>query len=167
VVSKLLGRAVHQQLSTYLDENNLLSLQQFGFRCSSSTITAVAQFSDDILTNMDSGKITGVIFLDLVKAFDTVNHSILLEKLSCYGIHDDDLAWFQSYLSNRNQVVCNDDVYSDKQPVQIGVAQGSILGPLLFTIFLNDLPNILNNSKITYADDAAMYYAHKCNLPSK
>ena len=105
---------------------------------------------------MDSGKITGVIFLDLVKAFDTVNHSILLEKLSCYGIHDDDLAWFQSCLSNRNQVVCNDDVYSDKQPVQIGVAQGSILGPLLFTIFLNDLPNILNNSKITYADDAAM-----------
>ena len=92
----------------------------------------------------------------IVKAFDMVNHSILLEKLSCYGIHDDDLAWFQSCLSNRNQVVCNDDVYSDKQPVQIGVAQGSILGPLLFTIFLNDLPNILNNSKITYADDAAM-----------
>ena len=96
-------RAVYLQLSTYLEQNKLLSSCQFGFRLGKSTTTALINFTDHILSNMDGGKVTGVIFLDLKKAFDTVNHEVLIRKLKNLGVSGKSLAWFNSYLTGRSQ----------------------------------------------------------------
>ena len=113
---------------------------------------------------MDSGMVTGAVFIDLTKAFDTVNHSILLLKLKCLGVSADSVTykWFESYLCNRCQVTVYKNVQSDMDILPIGVPQGSILGPLLFTIYINDLPNYLNHCYVTlYADDTVLYVSSK------
>ena len=158
-ISKILEKAVHTQFYAYLTENNLISPNQFGFRLKSSTVTAASQLSDQILHYMDNN---GAVFLDLAKAFDTVNHKILLQKLSNYGIDDAAKAWFTSYLTNRKQVTSCNDVCSKVAPVSTGVVQGSILGPLLFVIDMNDLPNVFQFRQFTlYADDTVLYLAYK------
>ena len=163
-LSKILEKAVHQQLYAYLEENKLLSSKQFGFRPKSSTSTAVGQFSDSVLRSMDKGMVTGVVFLDLAKAFDTVDHQILLQKLGGYGISETSLEWFESYLSARTQVTVHGQCTSKPAQVPIGVAQGSILGPLLFLIYINDLPDVLQHADITtYADDTAIYCSSSCS----
>ena len=169
-ISKILEKAVHTQFYAYLTENNLISPNQFGFRLKSSPITAASQLSDKILHSMDNGCLTGAVFLDLAKAFDTVNHTILLQKLSNYGVDDTAKAWFTSFLTNRKQVTSCNDVCSEVAAVSIGVAQGSILGPLLFIIYMNDLPDVLQFCHITlYADDTVLYLASKstADLQSK
>ena len=165
-ISKILEKAVHTQFYAYLTENNLISPNQFGFRLKPSTVTAASQLSDKILHSMDNG----AVFLDLAKAFDTVNHTILLQKLSNCGVDDTAKAWFTSFLTNRNQVTNCNDVCSEVAAVSIGVAQGSILGPLLFIIYMNDLPDVLQFCHITlYADDTVLYLASKstADLQSK
>ena len=161
-LSKILENAVHTQFYGYLTENNLISSKQFGFRLQSSTATASAQFIDQLLCGMDNGTVTGAVFLDLTKAFDTVNHSILSRKLSRFGVDDTAQNWFDSFLSNRNQVTCCGRAQSDPDIVSVGVAQGSILGPLLFIIYMNDLPNVLESCSVTlYADDTVLYFSSK------
>ena len=155
-LNKILENAVHTQFYGYLTENNLISSKQFGFRLQSSTATASAQFIDQLLFGMDN------VFLDLTKAFDTVNHSILSRKLFRFGVDDTAQNWFDSFLSNRNQVTCCGRAQSDPDIVSVGVAQGSILGPLLFIIYMNDLPNLLESCCVTlYADDTALYFSSK------
>ena len=135
-ISKLPEKAVHMQLYSYLRDNNLLSQKRFGFTLNSSTVTASAMFTDKILLVMDKGQLTGAVFIDLTKAFGTVNNSILLSMLCSLGVPNASPAynWFESYLFNRCQVtVCNGIKYSP-ETVQIGVPQGSILSPLLFTL---------------------------------
>ena len=164
-VSKILEKAVHTQFYAYLTENNLISPNQFGFRLKSSTITATIQLSDQILHSMDNGCLTGAVFLDLAKAFDTVNHSILLQKLSTYGVDDAGKAWFTSFLTNRTQMTSCDYACSKAAAVSTGVAQGSILGPLLFIIYMNDLPDVLQSCQVTlYADDTVLYLASKSTV---
>ena len=163
-ISKLLEKAVHMQLYSYLCDNNLLSQKQFGFRLNSSTVTASAMFTDKILSAMDKGQLTGAVFIDLTKAFDTVDHSILLSKLCSLGVPITSPAynWFESYLSNRCQVTVCNGAKSSSETVQIGVPQGSILGPLLFTLYINDLPDYLEHCDVTlYADDTVLFISDK------
>ena len=112
---------------------------------------------DTWLENIDKGLYTGTIFIDLSKAFDTVNHDILLTKLKMYGCSSNALKWFHSYLSNRKQSVQIKNVLTISSEVKLGVPQGSILGPLLFTVFINDLPNVVKHGRIDmYADDTTL-----------
>lgn len=153
-ISKILERAAYNQLYKFLSDNNLLSAKQYGFRPKLSTGTAILHFTDHVLKNMDSGQLTAAVSLDLTKAFDTVNHELLVKKLSSFGLAKESIMWFQSYLSNRQQIVVMENNHSKPETISVGVPQGSILGPLLFLIFINDLPRCLQSCEATlYADD--------------
>ena len=140
-------------------EHNILYQNQFGFRKNNSTVYALAQITEMIKVSIDNRKFGCSIFVDLRKAFDTVNHEILLIKLEHYGIRDSMLKWFQSYLFDRKQFVTFNGVSSELLVNSCGVPQGSVLGPLFFLLYINDLPNI---SKILifylFADDTKIYY---------
>ena len=141
----------------HLERHNLLFEYQFGFRPNCSTELAVTYFTDFIRKEADSGKATGAVFIDLTKAFDTISHSIMLSKLSRYGISDMELQWLTDYLFLRKQIVHFNGVLSEPNPINTGVPQGSILGPLLFLIFFNNMHSPLRHCKIlTYADDTVI-----------
>ena len=158
VLSKVLERAVHIQLYKYLQQHKILSAYQCGFRKCHSTEFAALSFSDNIRRNMDQGQLTGAVFIDLRKAFDTVDHAVLLDKLSNLGIVDKEHGWFTDYLSNRTQVVEFQGVTFTPEAISVGVPQGSILGPLLFILHINDLPEVVSQCNILmYADDTVLY----------
>ena len=161
VVSKIMERVVYNQLSTYLNENNLIYDFQSGFRASFSTDTALSFLTDSIKFNMDSGLYTGVVLIDLQKAFDTVDHSILASKLKAIGLSKPAVSWFASYLSEREQFVDVSGTHSDAGGVTCGVPQGSILGPLLFTIYVNDMISAVKCELYLYADDSALVVSGK------
>ncbi len=162
ILSKIMEKFVHYHFSQFLENNNLLTLAQSGFRRLHSTLTSLIQCTDRWLRNIDKGLITGVVFIDLRKAFDTVNFEILLQKLQEYGVNGSELEWFSSYLHGRSQVVTIDGVLSESLPVTVGVPQGSILGPLLFVLYVNDLPEALDNCESNmYADDTEIEHATK------
>ena len=123
-----------------------------------STSSALLKFTDDILNNMEHGTVSGVVYLDLKKAFDTVNHSILLRKMKATGVDDFSIKWFKSYLNNRTQRTVLGNAISFSRIVTTGVPQGSVLGPLLFLVYINDLTERLNHSVASlFADDTAIY----------
>lgn len=153
---------VYDQLYNYLTENNLLTKYQSGFRSLHSTVTALLNITDEWYLNVDEGMTNLVVFLDLAKAFDTVSHEILLKKLKLYGIHGMTLDWFESYFTNRQQQCTVGGSISKPQQIAFGVPQGSILGPLLFLIYINDLPACLLHTKPhMYADDTILNAASK------
>ena len=117
---------------------------------------------DKIQTNLDKGSLSCGVFVDLQKAFDTVDHSILVRKLSHYGIKGTALKWFKSYLTNRTQFVQVNNVSSDTNPIKYGVPQGSVLGPILFIMFINDLHHAIPNSTVHhFADDTNLLLSNK------
>lgn len=153
-ISKIFERIIYDQLHTYLNENNLLSSCQSGFRPLHSTSVALLDATTEWLKNMDQGRLNSVVFLDLAKAFDTVNHDILLDKLRYYGISPQSLTWFKSYLCNRFQICKVNGCLSSSRVIKCGVPQGSILGPLMFLVYINDLPRCMQHSTVRmYADD--------------
>ena len=159
IFDKIIEKLMHKKLYTFLESNNILFCNQFGFRKNNSTIYALAQITEMIKVSIDSGKFGCGIFIDLRKAFDTVNHEILLTKLEHYGIRDNVLNWFMSYLSNRKQYVTINGLSSEPLEINCGVPQGSVLGPLLFLLYINDLPNISNVLDFyLFADDTNIYY---------
>ena len=161
-ISKVIEKLVHHQLSSYLENNNLLHESQFGFRKGRSTELAATLFTDNVKRKVDEGKLVGAVFLDLTKAFDTLNHGTLLNKLESYGVENIELQWFQDYLFNRSQQVHYKECISEVGKVTSGVPQGSIIGPLLFVVFFNDFSSCLKHSNITiYADDTVIYVAGK------
>ena len=135
----------------------MLSSTQFDFRPKSSTEIALVNFTDSILENIDKGLLTGVVSIDLTKAFDTVDHGILYDKLKIAAFADTSVDWLKSYLTNRTQVTAIGNVYSTTKPVHIGVPQGSVLGPLLFIVYVNDMSSCIKHCKVSlYADDTVI-----------
>ena len=161
-LSKVCERVVHNQLSTYLENNKLIADSQFGFRRNRSTERAATVFLDNVRIEVEKGRVVTALFLDLSKAFDTVSHSKLLTKLSSYGINEIEYEWFCDYLFNRSQHVSVNGVISENMFVESGVPQGSILGPPLFILFINDFTDHVKHSKIVqYADDTVLYISGK------
>ena len=159
VVSKAFEKEVFRQVYRYLSESSLLSKFQSGFRPKHSTVTALIQMCDEWLENMDNGKLNGVVFIDIKKAFDSINHRILLNKMNeQLGIFGVELKWFESYLTNREQQCNVNGELSSNKIITCGVPQGSILGPLLFLLYINDLPDCLKSTNpCMYADDTQIF----------
>ena len=154
IVAKKMEKLVYNQLYEYFTENDLLKTSQHGFRLNHSTVTAMLEIVNKWFHNIDIGQLNGVVFLDLKKAFDTVDHEIFLHKLYLYGIKGIALNWFRSYISNRRQYCQVNDHLSHPLQMVCGIPQGSILGPLLFLIYVNDLPNCLKYTRCNmFADD--------------
>ena len=155
-ISKVVERLIQEQINSYLSEHKLLFEFQSGFRTSHSTDTCLMYLTDYIKREVDAGKYCGMVMLDLQKAFDTVNHSILLDKLRAIGFDCTSLNWMRSYLEGREQVVDINGTMSSSLPVSCGVPQGSILGPLLFLLYINDMNAACNCKLFLFADDSAL-----------
>ena len=160
-ISKLLEKTVLRQLNDHISTNNLLHHFQSAYRANHSTETALVHILNDLLLETDTGKISLLTLLDLSAAFDTIDHAILLSRLQgTFGVGGTALDWFKSYLTDRLQLVCIDGAQSEPVKLTCGVPQGSVLGPVLFTLYTAPLANIIRQYNINfhfYADDTQLY----------
>ena len=161
LISKVIEKVIHDQTQSYLSENDILYKYQSGFRSNHSTNSCLVYLTDLISKGFDSGLYTGMILIDLQKAFDTIDHEILLEKMIYLGFSDQTIKWFRCYLSNRTFIVNISDKSSNLGKVSCGVPQGSILGPLLFLMYVNDMPHAISSKLLLYADDSCIIFQHK------
>ena len=160
-LSKVFEKVMYNRLLHFINELNILYKFQFGFRKDCSTHMALITLMDKLITALENGEFTIGVFLDFSKAFDTINHKILFDKLYHYAIRGVALTWCKSYLSNRYQYVTYNGVKSSQQIIRCGVPQGSILGPLLFLIYINDLPMVCKHARaIMFADDTNIFLSN-------
>ena len=158
--AKLFEKCLLDQLNNYFVSNNLISPNQYGFKKNCSTNEAVLDIYNKLLDNMDKKLITCSIFLDLRKAYDTINHTILIKKLEKHGIRGLPLQLLASYLTDRQQYTIVNQYKSKSRDVICGIPQGSTLGPLLFNIYINDLPLASNSTIHLFADDTNLTLSH-------
>ena len=159
LIGKCIEYFVNQQLTSYVEDNDILCNQQYGFRKDHSTTFLMLDLFDKIFKAKESLKRPALVFLDIKKAFDTVNHDVLLKKLKHYGVDGFVIKLFESYLTGGRQVTKLGSTISTLLPINTGVPQGSILGPILFSLFINDLShNCKNSTAFLFADDSALYF---------
>ena len=161
LLSKVFERVALDQTVEFLSLRKVLYDYQSGFRKSHSTDACLSFLNDKILKGFDYGLVTGMILIDLQKAFDTINHDILLKKLSIIGFSDHTVKWFQSDLSNRKFTVNLENSFFEVSSILCDLPQGSILGPLLFLIYINDMPMAIKCSLFLYADDTCLVFQSK------
>ena len=162
IIGKLLERYVTNHVREYLEQNKLLYTGQGGFRKNHSTIKSAFSVVSDICNGKNNKEYTLAAFLDISKAFDSVNHNLLIEKIKDFGIGGNVLAWITNYLCKRKQYVVTAGNYSEKKITLCGVPQGSVIGPLLFLIYVNDIAELNLKSKISlFADDTVIYISSK------
>ena len=155
---KLIEKVVHSKIVYFLEANGILTDKQNGFRKGFSTSSAVADLTDDFFSAINDSELSLAVFVDLRKAFDTVCHDILCKKLKKYGIRGKVLEWCRNYLTNRRQCTLANGTRSNCEKLSCGVPQGSVLGPLFFIVYVNDLePAFRNVNTQLYADDTVLY----------
>lgn len=162
VLCKMLETFIRKAIMEHLKINLLLSFKQFGFISGRSTLTQLLYYLDTALKDIVKGKVVDTIYFDFAKAFDTVPHRRLIHKLSAYGINGKLLAWINNFLTGRKQTVVVNGEKSDEAPVISGIPQGTVLGPLLFVIYINDLLDKVNSDGLLFADDTKIFKAISC-----
>ena len=153
LISKLIEKVIHDQPRKYLSDHNILCKYKSAFRTNHSTDTCLSYLNDKIIKGFDRGEVTGVILIDLHKAFDTIGHKILLDKLVFFGFSNSVISWFKSYLSF---IVNVENDYSDPGDLTCRVPQGSILGPLFFLLYVNGMRSGIKCELLLYADDSVL-----------
>ena len=161
LISKVIEKVIHDQPSLFLNSKQLLYTYQSGFRKKHSRDSCLSYLNDKILKGFDKGLMTGMILTDLQKAFDTIDHDVLLKKFYAIGFSKHTVNWFQSYLSNRSFLVNLGNNFSQSAFASCGVPQGSILGPLLLLIYVNEMSQAAKYDFFLYADDTCLVCQHK------
>ena len=156
----MIEKIVHEQIQDYLDKNKILYRYQSGFRPHHSTDSCLSYLSDKVVQGFENSMFTGMILIDLQKALDTIDHEIFLEKMKHLGFADSVIFWFRSYLTNRTFFVNIGKDFSSPGELSCGVPQGSILGPLIFLLYVNDMPQAVDCDLFQYAGDSCLVFEH-------